>query len=235
MKLTIVGGIALVAALISTPVLAGGGRHHGHGGYHGGYGGHGSWGHHGWRPLEHRGPRGRFYQANPQFWYGGGRRYVEPFRGGWGGTILPPADWAAPRVVPEVVAPPPEPPPPPPQPIPQVVPAPVIVPPARAAIPAWKFVVDDYRRIGYSQQVFTNSRGNTWNIWISSVSGNTLIFPNSQGYQGDPFGYNCLPVVAPNQWAQCTRYHMITGAQISPFWGMRVVIGPTGLVDDSPN
>jgi hypothetical protein len=116
------------------------------------------------------------------------------------------------------------------------VPPPVIVqPPQVVAVPAWKLVVNDYRRIGYSQQVFTNVFGNTWNIWISGATANTLIFPNSEGFQGDPFGYNCLPAVATNQWAQCTRYNMITGAQISPFLGIRVIIYSNGQVEDYEN
>jgi len=107
---------------------------------------------------------------------------------------------------------------------PQIAPAPVIIP--------WKLVVEDYRRIGYRVQTFTNSFGHTWTVWVSNSTGNTLLFPEARGYRGDPVGYNCLASPVANHWSQCTRYNMQTGAQDSPFLAVVVDIYADGRVDD---
>ena len=236
-KLTIASLAALAAVLTATPVLANG-RHHG------GYGYGGSWGHHGWRPLGGRpgwhgySSQGPFYRGGTYFYRGYSGRYVEPYRGGWGGTILPPADWALPQP-PVVVEQPPVVQQPPVVVTPPAVvttPPPVIVQPApTVVINQWAAIIQDYQIKGYSPYAFRNSYGNTWNVWISTRTKNTLIFPNLEGYRGDPYAFNCLPPVTPSNWPQCTRYNIYTGQVASPAYGVGVIIHPNGLVDDHNN
>lgn len=74
----------------------------------------------------------------------------------------------------------------------------------------WDAVVADYNHVGYTASTFQNQHGNTWNVWQSNISGNTLIWSKTNaGGRGE--GFNCHADSRPNYWARCQRYDLATG------------------------